>query len=178
MRITDDALRSIRRYLEVGLGDEWEVRVGKEEGAFAYPFARVVASGPETVAGTATIQTVTLPVTVYLYETPVEIQQEADLNARLLKEKLHRVVCMGDAIDGAPWRIPLYDYDGVAAGGSSNARNASDYLSVVDYSSNVLQSPEDERLLWVAADVRVTWRRVGRVESTPTLVQDVVTTTH
>lgn len=77
---------------------------------------------------------------------------------------------------GAPDRIPLYDHADVpwrGADSDTTARFEHDYLRVVDLSFNRLHDPVDERLISTVADLRVTWRRRGRVSSWTNLVNAV-----
>jgi hypothetical protein len=76
-------------------------------------------------------------------------------------------------VSGAPNRVPLYDYDGIADESGSIYRDPSDFISLVDLSINALHDPVDERLIHVIADTRIGWRRRGRVASGTKLVDSV-----
>ena len=81
-------------------------------------------------------------------------------------------------ITSGPERVPLYDYDGRPYSGEnagSAVREATDHLRIVALSFNTLHDATDERLVWVAADIRTSWRRRGRVHSGTKVLKSVTT---
>jgi hypothetical protein len=76
--------------------------------------------------------------------------------------------------------VPLWDYDGVALNeAATEGLRVSgdddhwhgDYMRVDDLSVNRIRDPDEATLYTVAVDVRLGWRRVGRLPSageTPT----------
>ena len=81
-------------------------------------------------------------------------------------------------ITSGPDRVPLYDYDGRPYSGehsSSAVREATDHLRIVTLSFQTMHDAADDRLVWVVADVRTSWRRRGRVHSGTEVLKSVTT---
>jgi len=58
-----------------------------------------------------------------------------------------------------PYRVPLYDYDGVPLDRPSDVRNEHDYLRLTDVQLNRVPDPADEQRIIVVCDFRVSWLR-------------------
>lgn len=82
----------------------------------------------------------------------------------------------GVPVSGFPDRVPLYDYFNVPLGGHgsvSHARGPRDYVRVLSCSINRIVDPEDDNYWLVIVELRVTWRRAGRVIGSSQVVQRV-----
>lgn len=162
MRSPWDARRSIQRYTAEVLGPDWKVELAADRGEFAYPFARVVAVGDVTRSGPALYAELTQPMSVQCYPQPQETVAQSERGAADVLDQLERAFSVGVG-KARPLRVPLYDFDGVADEATSYARDDRDFLQVVDFSARFLPDPEDARNVAVVADVRVRWRRAGRL---------------
>ena len=62
-------MRSLKRYVAMALGDDWEIRLGREEGAFERPFARVwqVAGSTYPLTGGSWLSDVVQPFVISAY---------------------------------------------------------------------------------------------------------------
>ena len=173
MRTTADALRSLKRYAALVLGDEWEVRLWDEPGKFAFPFARVAKVGPTLMTGPKIHTDVVQPFALHCYPPPDDSLEVAVLQAEQVEEILY--IGFREGVSGGyPMRVPLFDYGmvpGEGAGAVAVAREPHDYLRVEDFSVNRLADPTDERLISVVCDVRCGWRRSPL--ATGNVVQDV-----
>jgi hypothetical protein len=162
VRTATDAIRSVKRYVALSLGEQWEVRLANEDGTMHYPYAIVANVGPRayrhggSVSGEAAyLVEQTQPITVYAYPEPA-----STFEAGLL---------VGDAVGDALWaafaggvtplRVPLYDYDGVPLDGGSDVRNAHDYLRLTDVQINRVPDSADEHRIIIVCDFRASWRR-------------------
>lgn len=158
MRTTVDALRSVKRYTAEVLGELWEVRLWSEQGTFRFPFARVAKTGPTSYASRRVATDVLQAMQIHCYPPPATTVELALEQASALQELLVEGFETGVLL-GRPRRIPLYDYDGVPAGGGSMARHPSDHLRVEDFSVNYLPDAQDQTRVAVVADLRVGWSR-------------------
>lgn len=162
MRTSIDALRSVKRYLAIALGDDWEVRLDREEGAITLPFASVAFSGQTLVSGPAHETLLTQPMSLYLTPVPGKDGIEAQMLAAEIEDILYEAFRVG-VDEGRPMRIPLYDYAGVPTDMGSTARPGPDFLRITDLSMNQSADDDDTRRVTITVDLRVTWRRLGRV---------------
>jgi hypothetical protein len=164
MRTSHDAIMSVKRYMAVALGAEWEVRLWSDEGSFAPPVARVAEASPTLVArhGRVAVE-VTQALQVHCYTEPADTVSGSLVRARAVEELLHTAIEVGVG-EAWPRRIPLYDYDGIDAGEPSTARNYYDFLRVADFSVNRIEDSEDATLVVVVADVRVRWSRATTID--------------
>lgn len=173
MRTTTDALRSLKRYTAEILTD-WEVRLAEEQAAFERPFALVGPAGPELYRGSAHTSDVVFPCAINLYPTKGETPEAALMNALDASEWIYQGFRMGVGY-GGPLRVPLWNYYGVALNepATEGLRLAGDddhwhgdYMRVDDLSVSRIRDPDEATLYTVAVDVRLGWRRVGRLPST------------
>jgi hypothetical protein len=158
-RAPESALRSLKRYVAVALGDDWEVRLSREEGAFERPFARVVQAGPANYPNTGGqfLADVIQPFAVYCYPLPGRTPDESLIAAQEAEEAISRAFLTGVEL-GYPRRVPLLNYDGVGlAEPGVNSRRA--FLRVQDLTTQPFVDPDNNLLHTIAADVRLTWRR-------------------
>lgn len=183
MRTATDALRSVARYSALALGPEWEVRLSTEKGTFQRPGAQVQQvpnvqmvtqrwSQAKFVAG---YQIMCYPVAM---PTADQSQLEALRVLDLLwvafagpgagSPTIRRPV---DSQRGLPFRVPLYNYDGIplfgpAAFAAETARDPRDFLHMEGQPEvTVTPDPGDETLYSVAANIRMSWLRSAAVPS-------------
>lgn len=162
MRTEEDALRSLKRYMAVILGDQWEVRMASDEGSFELPFAKVAEAGPALYTSKRVYTDVVLPTQVFCYQTPNTSISGSLRDARMVRETLVQAIEVGQpAGDGTGWprRIPLYDYEGLDDSQGSNRRNSYDFLRVLDFSVTTIQDSDVPTGAVVVADLRLSWRR-------------------
>ena len=167
-----DALRSLKRYVAVALGDDWEVRLSREEGAFERPFARVVQAGAALYPkGGQFLSDVIQPFSVYAYPPSAATPDAALLIAQQTEDALYRAFQAG-VEQGRPRRVPLYNYTdrGLDEAGIWMPRG---FLRVDDLSTQPFVDPDDNKLWTIACDVRLTWRRAPVPSSTGPVLTDV-----
>lgn len=180
MRTPQDALRSLHKYTASFLGDEWEVRLWDEEGTFKRPFARVAKIGPTLPTPASSIVVdVTQPMAVHLYPQEQQTVEAGVLVAEGVEDLIYEGFLVGVGL-GRPLRVPLWDWTGVPLDGpesDTSARYEHDYLRIArpSLSVNRLHDPVDDRLITVVVDMRVTWRRPGRVTKPGTPVSSILT---
>lgn len=169
MRTVTDAVRSLKKYVADKLGPEWEVRLWDEEGEFAYPFARILPTGGALYSGPVLWQDVVQPVAIHAYASPSQTTAESVLAASEVEDELYSAFFNVRT----PARVPLWDYDGVALTEIASVRQPQDHLRVVDFSTEQMTSPEDDRLRWVVATMRLGWGRPAKVTPPEKIVQEV-----
>lgn len=172
MRTKNDALRSVARYMNEAFGEGWEVGYFAEQGVFSRPGVAVRSAGPLLTAGSRHTLDNTLPVAVYAYPAEGDTIEEGYANTTAAEESLWQAFNVGIG-EGHPWRIPLYDYEGVPVDRSSSLRRYPDYLRVVDLSIDSAQSPEDQQKWTVTASLRLTWKRTGELATGKRLVTQI-----
>lgn len=176
MRTHEDALRSVKRYLALVLGDTWEVRMWADEGSYAAPLAKVAESGPALFTSHRVYTDVVQPVQVHFFLPVAATVSEAMFAARKLRQQITEAIEIG--IDqGRPRRIPLYDYDGLSESESSSARNYYDYLKVRDLSVNTVPDSNVPTGVVVVADMRIAWSQYTTVTPDSVTVESVRVTT-
>lgn len=171
-RDATDALRSMKRYVALALGGAWEVRLTDEDNTFERPYALVARVGPTTYTGRALIRDAVqaFVVTAYPLLSTTGLMDESLLAGMAAEELLYEGFERG--IDqGAPRRVPFYDYGNLALRDPSDVRQANEFMRVSDFSSETVQDPDDLKLTVVHADVRVAWRRRGALSSADRTVQ-------
>lgn len=106
MRGTLDAARSLKRYMALGLGDEWEVRLNSEEGAFKRPFCRIDLVGGTSLApaGEATTD-VQMAAAMVLYPQESSTATQALFRAMDVEETLYVIFNRGATTLSAPGTI-------------------------------------------------------------------------
>lgn len=186
----DDAVRSIRRYLSMTLASPpWTLRVERREVKNEERPVGVVTDGPLVPlrSRSTLIQGQVeegLPITISLYPEVVDPKAKADafretrLEASKLKAQLSELINTGLTVTtepkkgetrhwAGPFRIPLWDYEGVPVTGKEKAgpEDPHDVLWVDERSLSVqaIQDPEDPGRWSVIANFRVTIERPGRV---------------
>src|SRR4051812_48897449 len=166
MRTTTDALRSLKRYVAIALGADWEVRLSGEEGAFERPFCRVsAATGGRSMPFGPLNTDLTLPCAVVAYPHAQVDADHALLEGQRVAELLHAAFARGVHEDSFrvvggvgdvtvmrahPARVPLYDYAGVSLDGiaSESMRDRRDFMRVAnDVSVDVIADPNSETLV-------------------------------
>ena len=111
MRTSLDALRSLKKYMALALGNTWEVRLSMDEGTFSRPQALLTAAGsPVNSQGTSHTVDVQAPFVAYLYPVAGASADESLFNAAAAEELLYAAFHVGSGAFGKPLRIPLYDY--------------------------------------------------------------------
>lgn len=172
-----DALRSVKRYVAVALGDDWEVRLSREEGAFARPFARVwaVAGSSYPLTGGRWLADLTQPFVIVAYPERGRDPDEALLKAQKVENLLYRAFRVG-VENGRAMRVPLYNYYRVKHwdAGSWYPRA---FMRVNDLSTQPFPDPDDNKLWSVVCDVRLAWRRVAETLPQAPVLGGVTATT-
>lgn len=160
-RSAADALRSLKRYVAVALGDEWEVRLSREEGAFERPFARVwqVAGSTYPLTGGKWLADIVQPFVISAYPVAGETPDDALMSAQAIEDQLYRAFRVGGVGGGRALRVPLCSYNGVALDEPGTWTPA--FMRVNDLSTQPFPDPDDNRLWTVVCDVRLTWRRLA-----------------
>lgn len=184
MRRAADAVRSLKRYTAEVLGDSWEVRLTADaQATFARPMAAVGPSSEELITGPAHVADVSLPCTIHCYPAKGDDPESALLDALDLGNTLFEGFRRGVGY-GGPMRVPLWDYEGVGLyepaservntdTGTQDKSKHGDYMRVADLSINRVRDPSDPTLYTVVADVRLGWRRWGRLPSEVEMVDSV-----
>jgi hypothetical protein len=165
-----DALRSLKRYVAVALGDDWEVRLSREEGAFARPFARVwqVAGTTYPLTGGRWLADMVQPFVIAAYPEPGRDPDQAMLFAQKVENDLYRAFRVG-VENGRALRVPLYNYYRVKDWDAGTWYPRA-FMRVNDLSTQPFPDPDDNMLWTVVCDVRLAWRRVAEtVSDTPVL---------
>lgn len=193
MRRSADILRSLKRYLTLALGDTWELRLSGEEGAFSRPFARVGTAGPGTTGGSALDRTVTQPFTVVCHPVEMALADDARLEAARVEELLWVAFNVGidPALAGRVWhgwgptaswrrahplRVPLYDYDGIPLTAPAVESDRDHVARIVAEPSIEVVAGDDELLLVVVANIRMSWSRSAAVLSSGVTLDNVKAT--
>lgn len=160
-----DALRSVKRYVAVALGDEWEVRLSREEGAFARPFARVwqVAGTTYPLTGGRWLADMVQPFVIAAYPEAGRDPDQAMLFAQKVENTLYTAFRVG-VENGRPLRVPLYNYYRVRHWDAGEWYPRA-FMRVNDLSTQPFPDPDDNLLWTVVCDVRLAWRRLA--ETTP-----------
>lgn len=168
-----DVLRSVKKYAaEVILGDDWEVRLASEEGAWERPFCRVAWSTPQTLRTIGAHHLEVLrTVNLVLWPTESENADAAIADAESLVDALTAGFAAGLMEDGMnrstgrrhPLRVPLWPLsaflDGFPTDGSL-LRDPQAWASIVeDPQIGTLDDPDSERSQLVTADLRLRWTR-------------------
>lgn len=153
----------------------WTVRTEREQVADdARPVAVVEVTSPEaSLQARETVpqgdvhrsQTFTLTLYPEVERTAAEARQRAARDASLLLGAIAGGLVDGDAVLSGPFRLPVYDFEGVPVKGSGRGGPAVPYgwLSVEDAPVRPVQDPEDARRWTVVCDLRMTWWQGGRV---------------
>lgn len=181
----DDAVRSVRRYLGMTLDSPpWRLRVERREVRDDERPVGVVLDGPistqraRTAINQGNVEEI-LPITISLYPAIATSTDDGIRQGRLeaseLKTQINQlfntglIVKVGERHFAGPFRIPLWDYEGVAVSGKDKAgpTDPHDVLWVVENSLSVeaIQDPEDQSRWGVIANFRVTLERPGRIPS-------------
>ena len=173
---------------------------GTLTGAVRYRYAKVDRWGLETVASPPSASqtlpspgaaTLTLPVSTRRwrayrqqggsgdYELVAEVQGEdtwedtgGPANANGIAPTANSTAL------GGPLRVPLWDFDGkdLYDPATEADRLVCDYMRVTDFSVNQVRDPDNDRRIMVTADIRVSWRRSGRLPSSGEELTDVTAT--
>jgi hypothetical protein len=156
-----DALRSVKRYVAVALGDDWEVRLSREEGAFARPFARVwqVAGTTYPLTGGRWVADMVQPFVIAAYPEQGRDPDHAMLLAQSVENTLYKAFRVG-VEDGRPLRVPLYNYYHVKHWDAGTWYPRA-FMRVNDLSTQPFPDPDENTLWTVVCDVRLTWRRLA-----------------
>jgi hypothetical protein len=160
-RAHQDALRSVKRYVAVALGDDWEVRISREEGAFARPFARVwqVAGTTYPLTGGRWVADMVQPFVVAAYPEQGRNPDEALLKAQRVENCLYRAFRVG-VENGRAMRVPLYNYYHTK-NWDQGVWYPRAFMRVNDLSTQPFVDPDEDTLWAVMCDVRLAWRRVA-----------------
>lgn len=152
MRGTVDAARSLKRYMALGLGDEWEVRLNSEEGAFKRPFCRIDLPGSTSLAlaGQSTTD-VEMAAAMVLYPKESTTASQALFRAMDVEETLYVIFNQGVAT--------LPPVGTVTATKQATGTLTGDYRYVVcaknRYGKTTASAPVD--VTGVSGRVKLTW---------------------
>jgi len=160
MRTSLDAIRSLKRYVAIALGDDYEVRLLTEQGTFKRPAAQVMDTTANDLTGPRHTIDNLQSFSVHVFPEPGESVQESLGLAAVVENTMTDAFRIGLA-GGHACRIPLFDYEDVAWDEGTDARSYPDYLRVRDCSVQRVQNPTEELLFTVTCDLRLAWRRVG-----------------
>lgn len=170
MRSPVDALRSVKRYVALAVGPDWEVRLSSEKGVFARPYARVAQIPSfQFVPLRLPVVRILSSYQIVLYPTPGLSADESQLSALSAMDLLWNAFSGPGVGMGRTERVPLYNYDGVAltAGADESHRAAHDFMLVESPPSVTPYVDPANELLWsVAANIRMSWLRSAAVPST------------
>ena len=116
MRTRADALRSMKRYVALALGDDWEVRLYDEPGTFDTPFAVVAKVGPSLYDGPAHTTDIVQPMTVHCYPDASKVTTIEDslLAAEEVEQLLYQAFRVGISYDDPlmpPPSLVCVDFD-------------------------------------------------------------------
>lgn len=146
------------------VSQSWEVRPWDEGDTFRLPFARVAATGPDTVTGrTPMYADHAQSMVVHLYPLPAQDAERAVLGAERLRGVIEDALEFGAArTAGLGGVIPLWDFAAVTdLYGDSEARHPSDYIRVAGLNTDRMVDAEDDRYVGVVVNFRAQWRRVS-----------------
>jgi hypothetical protein len=156
-----DALRSLKRYVAIALGDSFEVRLSREEGAFERPFARVwqVAGTTYPLTGGKWLADVVQPFVIAAYPAAGATPDDALVSAQAVEDQLFRAFRVGVG-GGRALRVPLCSYNRASLD-EPGVWNPPAFMRVNDLSTQPFSDPDDNTLWTVTCDVRLTWRRLA-----------------
>jgi hypothetical protein len=165
-----DALRSVKRYVAVALGDDWEVRLSREEGAFARPFARVwqVAGTTYPLTSGRWLADMVQPFVIVAYPLQGRDPDQALLYAQSVENTLYQAFRVG-VENGRAMRVPLYNYYRTQDWDTGTWYPQA-FMRVNDLSTQPFPDPDVNTLWSVVCDVRLAWRRIAEtIPDSPTL---------
>lgn len=174
MRTSLDILRSLKKYVAQALGEKWEVRLLVEEGTFGRPAVQVMEATGQTLTGPSHITDVVQTFMIHAFPVKRSTVMESLIEAAEAEDILVRAFRIGIG-EGRTARVPIYDYDDVPHDAGSTTRAKQDYARILDLEISRTQSPEDELLFTVSAEVRLGWRRDGRLPSVGRVAKEVRT---
>ena len=167
-----DVARSLKRYVAIALGDDYEVRLSNEEGVFKRPFARVATAGAATYpGGGARLADVIQPYTVYAYPPLGVTSDDAWISATVIEDLLFQAFRVG-VENGRAWRVPLYSYVNTPLN-AVGTWLPPDFVRVSNLSTQSFVDAEESRLVSVACDLRLSWRRLAEVTVDTPLTAEV-----
>lgn len=176
MRTSIDALRSLKRYVAVALGPDWEVRLQAEEGTFKRPQAIILEPpGGAQVTGSAHSSDLVQTFVVHIFPERGNTVMESLTGAADVEEIIFNAFRSGVG-KGRVARMPLYDYEAVGPEEPSDARRGTDFAQVLALSVERKQSPSDELNYTVTTEVRLGWRRNAGLPSSGRVATEVRTT--
>lgn len=188
MRTPTDALRSVARYVAVAVGDDWEVRPSQERGVFNRPYARIAqVPSLQMVTQRWDVSKLLTTFNILLYPALGADADASHLEAMRVADVMWTAFAgpgVGspvvrtpvDSHRGRPYRVPLYDYDGIALGepADETRRDPRDFLHVEAAPEiQTFIDPQEERAYTLAANIRMSWLRSAAVPSGAPTVQTV-----
>jgi hypothetical protein len=181
------------RYTALALGDDWEVRASTEKGAFQRPGARVaLVPSVQLMTTRWNLSKFVASFAIIAYPLKFPEADASQLEALRVTDLLWMAYAgpgvgnpvIRPAMDshrGRPYRVPLYDYDGVPLDGDDafadeSRRDPRDFLHIEGQPEvTTVNDPGDELLYSVAANIRMSWLRSAAVTSTAPIVERVDT---
>lgn len=189
----DDLHRSLRRYVAAVFGKPWVVRTERQpvrdddREVIVIEPASGVTTGRHRVSipqgGVEKIMAFSAMAYPALMTTSRESRHEAQRVADLLDGvfTLGLVEELREGVQtnlGAPFRVPVWDYDGVSVTGRDRAGPDDPYglAWVSDLSVRAVQDPVDSLRFTVACDLRLGWLQAGRAALTGPEVRSMLGT--
>lgn len=190
----DDRQRSLRRFVIETLGSPpWVVRLQREVVKEEQRPAAVIEPTSGVLPGDIPSRT-TVP------QGDIDLMQSfalafypaladgrgADLSpaaaaqqARVIAERLTQSLMIGLVLDDGsrwsyPWRLPLFDFDGVPIEGRARAGTDEPYawMNVAEAPVRAIPDPVDPLRWTIVSDLRMTWRQGGALAPEAPLVRD------
>lgn len=180
----DDVLLSVRRYAALRLGEQWTLRLERDEVRDDARPAGVLEAAPLTDTDARATETQgdtqgRTSLTFTLYPSMEGSARECSRRARRLQQEMHDLVVYGLDLGlddrepprpvAGPRRVPLWDYAAVTNEGAGRVppEFPEGRVAVEDFSVTGTQDPLDVRRWTVVLEMRVSWARAGRVVSGP-----------
>lgn len=175
MRTSLDVYRSLKRYVALALPDSFEVRLEVEEGTFQRPYAVIIQPpGGTNMSGTAQATDNVKTFVINVFPDKQGSVEESLFAASEIEKLLANAFRTGIA-GGRAARMPLYDYEGLpfTVGAGEDELLPHTFAKILDLSIDPRQSPSDELLFTVIAEVRIGWRADSRLPSAGEVATDV-----
>lgn len=185
----DDIHRSLRRFVSLVLEAPWKVRTERQPVADSERPAMVIEPSSGITTGR---HRVSIPqgnvekvqaFSAMAYPVLEETARESRLTAQKLADLLDQAFTVGLVDDagvsiGAPFRIPIYDFEDVPVAGRSRAGPSEPYgfAWVADLTVRAMQDPVDYLRFTVTCDLRLSWEQGGRLGQVGPLARDIAGT--
>jgi hypothetical protein len=180
MRTVPDVTRSLSRYVWQAFPSYDHYIARATEGTFDRPACVVKQVGPTLpeVGGWQMVDLVQ-PYVIYVYPAPLDNPAESAELAEVVHETLVSAFLVGVG-EGSRDRVPFYDYADIGLDEAlPDGTDPVGFLRVRGFQAEPRQEEVDERRWSVIANLRLAWRRTGRVSSAaPAPVDSSARVTH